>query len=308
MVNVTNTHEQFDRISQKAQRNVKFLVLSILGSSIAISTVSASSFIQPPVFSSQNIFDSFIFLFLVGIIAQITLQVTHFEDIWFQARAIAETVKSLEWQYSMATGPLEDSSKADQIFLEEVRNARSGYSARGRNKQSKDSPRGNDISSEMQSLRALPWEAKRSIYDEQRIEDQIKWYRKKATNDKRLSLIYSSFATAIQTAGIAIAIYGYVEAVIRSEAVLGLIATIVSSMVAWTQSRKYAELVEPYSYTARLLEELKKELQTVSTEPYFKEIVETTERSISREHQMWQVRRGVGLSRHLAGGHFRDTR
>ncbi len=132
--------------------------------------------------------------------------------------------------------------------------------------------------------------------------------QKKATNDKRLSLIYSSFATAIQTAGIAIAIYGYVEAVIRSEAVLGLIATIVSSMVAWTQSRKYAELVEPYSYTARLLEELKKELQTVSTEPYFKEIVETTERSISREHQMWQVRRGVGLSRHLAGGHFRDTR
>jgi hypothetical protein len=295
-----STHEYFDTIAQRYQKLVKNLVFSILACATGIpilTVVRSLGFVSD---NSRWFISLFLALFVSGILLQIVLQTKHYENKWFQARAVAETAKSLAWEYKMATGELGGSSDANDILFRQIKEARLEYSrSLGKETENSSFTVAKDITEDMQRIRSLPWEEKRKIYCQDRIEKQSNWYTNKARMFRLRSKIYSIMAVAFQVAGIAIIVFfGLIRVNATSEAMLALIAMLVAGVTGWSQSMRYAEFYEPYRYTAKVLKKLKSEAEMVSTEQGFKEIVESAEHAISREHQMWQLRRGVSPAIH----------
>lgn len=294
-----NTKQVYDRIARRSQLLVQFLVFVTIGSAVGVSMVSAVSGLEPNLTQTNVFFDIVITLFLLGIGAQLARQIGHFEDKWFQGRAVAETAKSLGWQYSMGTWAVQLGSSADQNLIDLLNSTMKEYS---RSMKPKVHPSiSNEISPEMKRLRDLDWKIRRDEYISGRIKNQIAWYSKKADSNARLSKIYGVAATSTQVLGIGVTACAYYTGAIGFKGVIALIATLITAIVGWAQSRRYAELVEPYLYTGQALSEIWEEIKKAPDEPSFKLLVWQCERAISREHQMWQLRRGLATQTHLRG-------
>lgn|GEM_PF-3603785 len=291
------TYESYSRIARDYQKVAELLILLTLISAVLIALISALIQTEPPIFNPTVGLPVFILLFLAGTGAQLALQITRYEQRWFQSRAVAETAKSLAWQYSTEAGGME-SVDAEVQYLSLLKDAREEYSSSLGIMKGRYAPE-TEITPRMRQLRGAVWEVKKNEYVKNRIMDEYEWYDRKARGNKRLSRIYGSAAIATEIVGVTVAMYAFYVGTIQAAAPLALIATFVSSLVGWTQSRRYAELVEVYSYTRQILKEIQPDFEKVKTEPEFRQLVEVSERAISREHQMWKVRRGLGVEKHL---------
>jgi hypothetical protein len=316
MSKALDTHTIYGRIAREKQREVKLLVFTVLASGVAVSLVSALSVVIPSTLS-YLVFYMLIPLFMIGIAAQLGIWTWHVEDRWFQARAVAETSKSLAWEFMMGSKRILSRELFGKGFIMgdkngESKNVRSAETElvrvlkdmRGEFKESlypdwdKASVE-SEISDEMRTMRSLDPSERKSIYLARRLDDQIEWYGKKAKSNKKMKGYFASLAIALEAVGLGIAIYAIIFDVVPAEGMMALIATMVSSLVGWSQSRRYAELVEPYLYTSDTLKELRERFTRVANEDELVELVEESEHTISREHQMWQIRRGVTPRKHL---------
>ena len=157
-----------------------------------------------------------------------------------------------------------------------------------------------EVRGTIRDIRAASLEDRKATYLRYRLDDQLRWYTSRARANRRLSKLFASTSVAIEVSGIGIVVYSTVFLVAQAEASLALVATIVASLVGWSQSRRYTELADPYSYTAEVLREFEDKFPKVADEGAFRNFVEESEHAISREHQMWQIRRGVTPRKHLS--------
>ena len=74
---------------------------------------------------------------------------------------------------------------------------------------------------------------------------------------------------------------------------LALAVTLIASIIGWSRSKQYAELVEPYQNTARELNEIRQEIELAKVKTDFQNFVIDAEQAISREHTMWLAKRGL---------------
>lgn len=230
-------------------------------------------------------------LLAVGMGAQLARRFGRYENRWFQARAIAETVKSIQWEYSMRAGNLGENTVADGNLRLQVEEARNRYAkSLGLSGQASIN---DEVTPEMRSIRALSWQERRLVYIPRRVNDQVVWYSGRALENRRLSSLYGIIVAVLQITGIAIAAYGFLTASLQAVVILTVLATVIVSLIGWTQSRRHAELVEPYFYSSHSLEEIGKRISEATTERSFLDLVAESEYLISREHQMWQWSRGI---------------
>ena len=314
-----DTHTIYSRIARLRQRQLKSLVFLVLGTSVGVSTLFALVSLLPS-FPSSFAFYVLVALFVVGIMAQIAQQVWHVEDYWFQARAVAETAKSLAWEYragvkeltarenierktlnlgSNGNKPPEKSLPVEEELVKTLKDLRAEFGKSLYSDYDKVTVE-SEVSDEMKALRDSPdWEKRKSTYLNDRLEDQLGWYSGKARFNKRMSRSFAATAIALELAGLAVAVYAFTVELVPAEGALALVATLVASLVGWSQSRRYAELVEPYTYTGETLQRLKEGFKEVSDEKSFLRLAEDSEHAISREHQMWEIRRKATTKRHL---------
>lgn len=246
---------------------------------------------------SQGLVLTIILLLVVGMVAQVSRQIFRFERKWFEARAVAETAKSMQWQYATASAGFETEDDSARNLVEQVTFARSRYT---KTLGLVDAAKLEDETTDtMKHLRRAPWEQQREVYIKERVLDQSKWYLAKAKRNQQLSTVYAFAATLLQGAGVVIAVVGFLEVSFGASVLLTIIATTISSLIGWAQSRRYDELVEPYEYSHESLEEIAKTMEDATTKQEFLGLVEETERLVSREHQMWQWRRGLNLEKFL---------
>lgn len=237
-------------------------------------------------------------MLLIGIGAQLSRRLGRFEGGWFQARAVAETAKSIQWLYAMRVGALRDDREAEGNLRFQLEDARRRYS--GLLGLPEHVSLGDEITQEMKSTRELPtWEDRRKAYLASRVQDQIIWYIRKAKRNRHISSFYGWSVVAFQIAGVTVAVTGILTVNLGTAVALSVLATTIASVLGWSQSRRYSELVEPYLYTAQALEEVKWDFEKVEKEEGFQELVNETEHLISREHQMWQWSRGLNVGRLL---------
>ena len=239
--------------------------------------------------SNAAILSASLFLLTVGI--TIWLNVTKPEDIWYNGRAVAESVRTRAWRWMMRAEPYNNSGKTEIASLEFISDLkqileqnRSLWDAIGTESSTKA-----PISKKMATIRELPYNQRLAIYKKFRIDDQAIWYWKKTKYNKKRAAMW--FWSMIVLHGVAIFLLLYKIKSPSTELPIEVIAVCASSVLGWLQTRKHRELSVSYSLAAHEISLIKGESSYVDSDEKLSDFVIDSENAFSREHTQWIARK-----------------
>ncbi|WP_158853574.1 DUF4231 domain-containing protein [Saccharothrix deserti] len=224
--------------------------------------------------------------FVVALVVEILLWTQQPEREWYAGRAVAESIKTLAWRYAVGGAPFSADVARPKALLQE-RLAEVIAQGEQRLPLESDDP---SATPAMNSLRAAPFEERRTTYLRDRVQMQKAWYSEKAKLNRqraarwRIALIVGE-VTAVVLAG------GRVFAEWEID-LSGMLAAAVAGGAAWLGTRRHATLATSYSLAARELALARTKLLDADEESWPAAVADAEE-AISREHQMWLASRPV---------------
>jgi hypothetical protein len=212
------------------------------------------------------------------------------EKAWYQGRAVAESVKSLAWRYAVGGHPFgrSDSGAADSdaLFAERIRDILEDH----HDVQPLPTRDGAEaITPWMHHLRSSSLASRKQTYQRERVENQRAWYAQRARSNQRRSLMWSFGLLSVQILGLTGAILRGTGTI--SLDVLGVMAAVAASVLAWLQLRQHAELAQSYAQAAHELSLIEALVATIHNDADWSRFVEDAESAISREHMTWRAKR-----------------
>ncbi|MBM7807529.1 hypothetical protein JOD57_003366 [Geodermatophilus bullaregiensis] len=217
--------------------------------------------------------------------------------VWQEARAAAESIKTLCWRYAVGSKlfPVAmDAAEADRLFVERLREILGGL----RNLPSiRTEVTGQvQVTPWMRSLRAAPLERRRATFDRARLEDQQQWYAARTALNTRLLWRWHLIVIGLEFLGVVagtLKALDVIELSVGKGDLVGLVATLGAAASAWAQTRQYVTLSAAYTIADEELSAIRTLLPHVSGEVEWEEFVDSAEAAISREHTMWRASRST---------------
>jgi hypothetical protein len=145
---------------------------------------------------------------------------------------------------------------------------------------------GEQITEDMDLKRGLPLEERKETYLKERIREQKKWYATKSKINKRALTTWISVCSAVYVVA-AISVFVRVHYPHTPTEPLIVIA---SSLIGWTQIKKYSELASSYALAAHEIGIIEGRIRNVRTNKEFSDFVNEAELAFSREHTQWIAR------------------
>jgi hypothetical protein len=213
------------------------------------------------------------------------------QRLWFSARAVAESVKSLSWRYVTGANPFPlalSPKDADTEFIgacHQVLDLRHDVIAEFSLRESD-----HQITSSMRLFRTSPLQDRFQLYLESRIREQRRWYSSRAEHNRN-AREWWFFAILVAQ------LFAFVSAVFQaarpagSISFMGFAATLASSFLSWLQVKRHEDLSESYAVAAQELSFVEAESLHLDSEEALAGFVRQAEDLISREHTLWVVRR-----------------
>jgi hypothetical protein len=211
------------------------------------------------------------------------------EKSWYQCRAIAESVKSLAWRYAVGGNPFPiegaGPESADAPFAQHLRQLLIEFETAGL-----IPSRGTakEITTWMRNMRSAPFELRKEAFRQRRIDNQRAWYSTKAQWNQRRSAEWSIGLLAVQILAVAGAILKG-TGLIQLD-VLGVMAAVAASAVAWLQIKQHSTLTQSYAQAANELSAISILIDS-AVESTWAKFVDDAESAISREHTAWRIKR-----------------
>lgn len=211
---------------------------------------------------------------------------------WYEARAMAESIKTLTWRYMMhsvpfGTGEAEgDARLAFKTYIGDLvdANRRNGSTL------ATALTFGPQITPEMQRVRALPLMDRKAIYLDRRIRDQLAWYRNKARWNQSRSALLAKTCAALYIAGILVAFYQLTIGTMIVQFLSEPILVTAAAMIGWMQAKRYSELAASYTLAAHEIAQIEHNIEAVASDADFDTFVTEAEFAFSREHTQWIAR------------------
>ena len=213
------------------------------------------------------------------------------ERIWYAARALAESVKTLTWRYISRAEPFDTSDEEAERLLQ----SRLGATLR----QNKELARrfqtdlsARQISEQMRAHRAEDLTKRIAAYKQSRISNQRAWYASKASENAARSR--SCFAVVVVANLLAV-----LSALLKIKFPefdfwpTDVLVTVAAGVLAYMQSKRFSELAASYALTAHEIGVVEEQLNQVRGEREFSLFVGDAENAFSREHTQWEARKDV---------------
>ncbi|MER9494096.1 DUF4231 domain-containing protein [Mesorhizobium sp. M0320] len=239
---------------------------------------------------SQTYFAIYAGVFLCSMGVLIFRSVTKPEQVWYQARALAESVKTLTWRFAMRAQPFDDAKVADaradfrKLMADildsnrHIGNALSGTDSA--------SPQTTD---EMMAVRDSSLKDRKDLYLQKRIGDQRKWYERKARANKRSAKTWMGLGVVAYGLGFAFIVVRIADPTMPGWPTEPLIV-VASALIGWTQIKKFNELASAYTLTAHEIGLTADLIDDAKTDDAFSAAVNEAELAFSREHTQWVAR------------------
>lgn len=211
------------------------------------------------------------------------------DESWFDGRAVAETVKTDAWRYISAAPPF-DGLDADRVFGERLTaalRARPNIALTG----TPLAPTLQQITPVMRRLHARPLADRHRRYLKERLDHQISWYRRSAERQARSGRRWTAAAIGAEAAAVSSTVLIFVSESIAHLGLLGLFGSLAAAFAAWNQLGRHGELAKAYALAHQELLTIRSIHDVVETDEEFAQMVDDTERAISREHTMWMANR-----------------
>jgi len=214
---------------------------------------------------------------------------------WQDARAAAESIKTLCWRYAVGSRlfpPDMDDAAADKLFVERLRDVLG--SIRDLQTVQTAGTTHEEITPWMRRLRAAPLDERRAAFERDRIEDQQRWYAAKSDFNRRQAQRWGLMVLALEFLGVvvgAVKAFGLLPSGSTAGVVLALVATVGAATAAWVQTKQYATLASAYAIANEELAAIRALAAHAAGEAAWAEFVDSAEAAISREHTMWRASR-----------------
>lgn len=278
-------HQSASEASRAAQRyyfSGLFCYLLVLMSAALVAFLIPDS-------GAGTLLSALLFLASMGIL--IGMRVHRPDDVWYNGRAVAESVKTRAWRWMMKAEPYLDTGAIDAVCKQFISDLKA-ILAQNRNLAQKFTPDAHlaaPITERMKAVRALLVAERLAVYMNDRVDDQARWYGKKSVfNRKRaqfwfwVSVVLHSLAIAALLCRVRIPTLSVPTEVLAAAA---------SAVLTWLQAKKHNELASSYSLAAHEIALIKGEGISVTTEAELSDFVVNTEAAFSREHTQWAARR-----------------
>ncbi|GGI95240.1 membrane protein [Saccharopolyspora subtropica] len=223
--------------------------------------------------------------FVGAMVIQLALVGSRPDQVWYEGRALAESVKTLTWRYAVAAQPFPaGDEQADVEFVKRIQamhrdlpNVHLGPTT---------AP---PISERMRELRAAPLAVRKEAYLTGRVLDQQDWYATKAVYHQQRARIYRTTMLVMEVVGVAGALAKATGVVDFDLA--GIVAAMVSAVAAWTATRQRAATATAYVVASHELGVIRDLIDRDLDEQQWSAAVVDAESAISREHTMWHANR-----------------
>jgi hypothetical protein len=232
-------------------------------------------------------------LFLaVSMILTLLIQSKKWEDVWYEGRAVAESIKTLSWKYSTCAEPFVQGIQNDVLdknFVEDLKGLM-------KNKQQLADyitgtlTQGKNITDSMRNMRNQSFGARLAYYIEHRIENQRLWYANKSVYNKNRESTWFTIIILAQLIALASAIYIVVKPTAFFNPT-GLLSGVASAGIAWLQLKRHQELTRSYNIASLELGMIVEQSRYVDSENKLAVFIADSETAISREHTLWLARR-----------------
>lgn len=279
-------HRDADVASLGAQRQFFVATAATLGCSVVAAVFGAVDADWAGYFAALA--------FIGALAGSYVLLKTNPERSWYDGRAVAESTKTLAWQYAVGGGdfprtgdvPGSEAERAtDQRFVDALAAVRWGLGKVA------PVPQGpvEQLTGAMRDLRASTFDARRAEYMSARIEDQCRWYAKKSRENGSRRIQWGAVSAGLQVVGL-VGAFGKAGGIVDFD-VLGMAAAGALAAAGWLRAKDHAELARAYAIAASELGDVRVSLDAARTESEWAVAVRDAESAISREHTRWAARR-----------------
>ena len=249
---------------------------------------------------SLDIFDyklyyiTYALVFVVPFAALLVRSFLKPEQGWYQARALAESIKTSTWKYAMRAKPFEG-AEAISIPHAEFRNHLKQILRANRHvgrQFDSSSAHLDQITPEMDNIRSLDAESRLRLYVRNRIDDQRSWYARKARLNRTWSIRTIVLLCAIYFVAALTLLIRVAEPTWRLSHPEPLIA-VATALIGWSQIKKFNELATAYGLTAHEIGILRTETAEAMDDEKLSNFVDDAEQAFSREHTQWIARQST---------------
>lgn len=215
--------------------------------------------------------------------------------VWQDARAAAESIKTLCWRYAVGSKLFPvgmDPADTDQLFIKRLQEILGGL--RNLPAVRSEGEGQEEITPWMRSLRGAPLDLRRNAFDQARLESQQRWYAARTALNTRRLWRWHLIVIGLEFLGViagSLKTFGLLSLTWNSGDLLGLAATLGAAATAWAQTRQYATLSAAYAIASEELSAIRALLPHADSEAEWEEFVDSAEGAISREHTMWRASR-----------------
>ncbi|GGO16722.1 membrane protein [Microbispora rosea subsp. aerata] len=245
----------------------------------------------------------------VALVTEVYLLTARPDRRWYEARAAAESAKTLAWRYLVGGEPFGLGAFADRPATGGVPPADGGAPGgeRGHTADNLLLRRYSEITASlhtigpvsvfdadaqvtegMRAVRALPLEERRRHYVTGRLNEQRAWYTAKAVDNERRAARWLLLVAAAEALGLVTAA---VKAALGGEGpdidLPGMLSAVAAAGVAWLQTRQHQQVASAYAVAALELGHIVIRADWASTEDEWAHFVDEAEEAIAREHMLW---------------------
>lgn len=288
-----------DNFSLKAQKYYKISHKLFLGAL----TLAVLGIIIIDLFPDHQIYlkVGVILCFLCCIVLLIIIKRQKFENQWYLGRAVSESYKTLFWRFVTCSENFEDS-----LSQEDLENRIKMYSNKISGVFSPQLERSQEkheiITKLMWAIRNKSLDERKKFYKEERIKNQLYWYKRKSKENRYLYQIW--IFTSLFSIVCAIALIVFPISKTLDLNLEFLFAFFVVIIHFWIQINQFQELKISYEVTANELKSIIEIFPNLETQEDFSQFVLDSENAISREHTLWiaQARKSINFKEPNSNG------
>jgi hypothetical protein len=278
-------YKEADNISNKIQKNY----LIILWVFLCMLVFSAFLFTYFDSILVIKIFNSVVSFAIV--VLSFVFRFHNFQGIWYNARAVAESIKTVSWRYAVKAEPyniFDDNAKV--LFLNVIKHI-IDMNHEFKKYIEADFSDQQPIPDSMTKIRQLSFDERLVIYHRHRIIEQRDWYAKKSKYNKTRSNLFFYLLIGISVVLFVLILLSFVKTACIFVFPVSILLSLISVLFTWVQTKKYKELEKSYALAAHEINFIAIQKDNVKSEELFSEYVNNSENAFSREHTQWIARK-----------------
>lgn len=213
-----------------------------------------------------------------------------FQGIWYNARAVAESIKTSCWRFAIKAEPYNvEDEQADELLLNTMKHIvdmnhdfqKHITACFSCNEELPDS---------LTKIRLLPVEKRRDFYHNYRVLDQRNWYKNKSEYNNKKSKLFFALLVLLSLV-ISIFLFFSLSETNSFNYPVEILLSLLSIIFTWVQTKKYKELNKSYALASYEIGFISSQKNKITSEEQLSKYVDNSENAFSREHTQWIARK-----------------